>query len=508
MFAGRRRNPVSCLLSLLFLLSSVARAAAQAVPQAQAAPEAPTAAPLVIARVKGKIVIDGDLSDAAWKDTTPIEKWWETNPGDNVEPKVRNVGRMTYDDKYLYVGLEFDDPDPKQIRAPYADRDNVDSTTDYGGIIIDADYDKKTAILFLANPRGIQYDAINSDVNSSEDNAPDWFWDSAGKIGDHGWTLEIRIPFSSLRYPKRDPQTWGIMLYRNYPRDRRYQIFSTRLPKDANCFICNVQPLLGLTGLPAGGGWVVAPFAVVSQESTPRGDLGSDMVTPAPHYDAVLLWRADLEKRFPRAVKQLRLLQSKISQHEITDLNAEVESGSVNESQAAANFLRDKLSLKVKVEDESVARQIWRRTLEHCDLSAANLEGASWHRATLSHCELACATLVDARLERAAFSDCSLRGANLEIVRSPEVATLAGARFVRCDLRDTRWAGRDLGGATFIDCKLFGAHGAAALTGVVIERPDLSRLGDGSQLATQSEVVARWTATRAHGGLRVPLLAR
>jgi hypothetical protein len=241
-----------------------------------------------IARATGPIVVDGDLSDAAWKDTTPIEKWYETNPGDNIEPKVRNVGRMAYDDKYLYVGIEFDDPDPKKIRAPYADRDNIDSSTDYGGIILDADYDKKTAILFLANPRGIQYDSINSDANGSEDNAPDWFWDSAAKINDHGWTLEIRIPFSSLRYPKKDPQTWGMMLYRNYPRDRRYQIFSTRLPKDSSCFICNEQPLEGLSGLPAGGNWVIAPFGVVHEESTPRGDLGSDLVTPAPHYDAGL----------------------------------------------------------------------------------------------------------------------------------------------------------------------------------------------------------------------------
>jgi hypothetical protein len=250
------------------------------------APEPPY--PIIVRKATGPIVVDGDLSDAAWKDTTPIEKWFETNPGDNTEPKVRNVGRMAYDDKYLYIGLEFDDPDPKQIRAPYADRDNVDSTTDYGGIILDAEYDKSTAILFLANPRGIQYDSINSDANSSEDNAPDWFWASAGKINDHGWTLEIRIPFSSLRYPKGDPQTWGMMLYRNYPRDRRYQFFSTRLPRDANCFICNVQPLEGLSNLPAGGNWVIAPFAVAHQGSEPRDELGSAMVTPAPEYDAGL----------------------------------------------------------------------------------------------------------------------------------------------------------------------------------------------------------------------------
>jgi uncharacterized protein YjbI with pentapeptide repeats len=90
--------------------------------------------------------------------------------------------------------------------------------------------------------------------------------------------------------------------------------------------------------------------------------------------------------------------------------------------------------------------------LEHCDLSRANLEGTSWHRATLAHCVLRGAVLIDARLERAVFTDCDLRGADLAIARSPNVATLAGARFVRCDLRDTRWVGRELGAAAFVDC--------------------------------------------------------
>lgn len=131
--------------------------------------------------------------------------------------------------------------------------------------------------------------------------------------------------------------------------------------------------------------------------------------------------------------------------------------------------------------------------LARCDLSRAGLAGTSWHRATLVHCALRRATLIDARLDRAVFTDCDLRGADLAIVRSPHVATLAGARFVRCDLRDTHWRGRELGGATFVDCKLFGARGGPALAGVVIERPDLSRLGDGSQIATQSDAVADWS---------------
>jgi uncharacterized protein YjbI with pentapeptide repeats len=133
--------------------------------------------------------------------------------------------------------------------------------------------------------------------------------------------------------------------------------------------------------------------------------------------------------------------------------------------------------------------------LAHCNLSRADLAGTSWHRATLAGCALRRATLTDTRLDRAVFSDCDLRGADLAIVRSPLVAPLAGARFVRCDLRDSHWRGRALGGATFIDCKLFGARGGPAFAGVVIERPDLSRLGDGSRIATQGDVIADWSPT-------------
>src|SRR5579859_4936858 len=72
-----------------------------------------------ITKATGRIVIDGDLSDEAWNHATRIEKWYETNPGDNTEPKVKNVGYLTYDDRYFYAGFEFDDPDLKALRAPF-----------------------------------------------------------------------------------------------------------------------------------------------------------------------------------------------------------------------------------------------------------------------------------------------------------------------------------------------------------------------------------------------------
>ena len=93
-----------------------------------------------------------------------------------------------------------------------------------------------------STPRDVQYDAVTDDA-SGEDSSPDFFWDSAARITDHGWTLEMRMPFSSLRYKSADPQTWGILLYRNYPRAFRYQIFSAKLPRGGNCFICRANTL-------------------------------------------------------------------------------------------------------------------------------------------------------------------------------------------------------------------------------------------------------------------------
>jgi Domain of unknown function (DUF5916) len=237
-----------------------------------------TAVPIEIHRITTPIVVDGDLSDPGWQEAARVTTWYETNPGDNLEPKERNVGYLGYDDRYFYAAFEFEDPHPETILAPLGDHDNVPSYTDYGGVIIDATNDHSTAQMFLANPRGIQYDAISSDA-SGEDSSPDFYWDSAGRITPTGWVLEIRIPFSSLRYGDSNPEQWGILLYRNHPREFRYQMFTSRMPRDTSCFICNVRPLVGLENLPSGRHWVVAPYLNASRLTQPEGDLGTPLAS-------------------------------------------------------------------------------------------------------------------------------------------------------------------------------------------------------------------------------------
>lgn len=233
---------------------------------------------ITIRRAPGPIVIDADLSDSGWEGAARIDKWYETNPGDNIEPKVRNVGYLTYDDEALYAGFELYDPDPSQIRAPLNDRDNLSFFTDYAGFYLDALNDGRTAFMFIVNANGMQYDAVKDDVTGKEDASPDLFWESATRITDEGWFLEIRVPFSSIRYRDVDPQTWGILLYRAYPRDFAYRINSARRPRGSNCTVCRANRLEGLEGLPAGGNIVIAPYVNGARTARPAGALGTPLV--------------------------------------------------------------------------------------------------------------------------------------------------------------------------------------------------------------------------------------
>lgn len=239
----------------------------------------PSTAPLTIEirRAPGPIVVDGELGDAGWADATPIETWYQMSPGSGSPPRVRTVGWMAFDDGHLYVAMRLDDPNPAQIRAPLTERDNGLQSSDYAGIIIDGLNDRKTAQEFLVNPRGVQYDLIWSDILGDDDMAPNFHWRSAARITATGWNVEIAIPFSSIRYAPGPRPVWGVTLFRNWPRDRRYQIATATQPT-GSCFICNENQLVGLENLPKGGSWTLAPYVVGRRSDRPReGVLGAPL---------------------------------------------------------------------------------------------------------------------------------------------------------------------------------------------------------------------------------------
>lgn len=239
-------------------------AAFTALAQTPAAPP-----PIAIQRTTAPITLDGAVDDAAWQSAAMIDQFYETSPGDNIPAKVKTAAWFTYDDRYFYIGIRADDPEPRRIRAPFVDRDGVIGTDDNIAIFLDTRNDKRSAIELRVNPRGIQADGIFNDANFNEDFSPDFYYDTAAQITSTGWSAEFRIPFTSLRYGSSDPQTWNVLVWRNYPREYRYAFHSAPIPRGANCHICFTHPITGLTGLPEASHLVAAPYVTAQNLSAP-----------------------------------------------------------------------------------------------------------------------------------------------------------------------------------------------------------------------------------------------
>ncbi len=245
--------------------------------QPAATAEPPIPPPLAVPRRSGEITLDGALRDPGWQGAAVIDQFFETFPGDNTEPIARTVAHLTYDDHYVYIGIHAFDPHPEAIRAPFVERDAIVGTDDNVAVFLDTRNDRRSALELRVNPRGDQADAVYDDGTGNEDFSPDVFYDTAARITADGWTAEYRIPFSSLRYPKQPEVHWGILIWRNYPRDQRYAFHSSPIPRGSNCGICRSRELVGLTGLPSGGHYVAAPYVTGKRVDEPGGDLGTTL---------------------------------------------------------------------------------------------------------------------------------------------------------------------------------------------------------------------------------------
>src|SRR5215813_6027295 len=110
---------------------------------AQTPPAALLPPPINIHRASAPIVVDGDLSDSGWQDADKVDAFVEGSPGDNIPAKIKSVAYFAYDDRYFYVGIRAEDPEPKKVRAPYVKRDGVIGTDDNIAVFLDTRGDRR-----------------------------------------------------------------------------------------------------------------------------------------------------------------------------------------------------------------------------------------------------------------------------------------------------------------------------------------------------------------------------
>jgi hypothetical protein len=215
-----------------------------------------------------KITLDGRVDEPAWQRAALLDRFWEIYPQAEVEARVKTEARYAYDDQALYVAVRAWDPNLEELREPYVRRDKVLSDQDMIVLFIDPVGTKKFAHFFRVNPRGSIGDGLYNEDSGNEDFSPDFDFEVATARFAGGWSVELRIPFAALRYGDPPAKQWTTMVFRSYPREQRYRISSSKLPRDQNCFICLSEPLTGLDALPNTQRLQLTPSATVRSVTT------------------------------------------------------------------------------------------------------------------------------------------------------------------------------------------------------------------------------------------------
>ncbi len=207
----------AALLAALCLLAARPAASQQANPSAGARPAqgAAASATTVATRRQGAIDIDGRLDEAAWASARAAGGFVQKAPVEGDPAVHRTEVRVLFDDRAIYVAARMFDSDPASIARQLVRRD-VEGNADWFAVGFDPRLDRRTAYVFFVSAANVQRDmyVYNDDDG---DNAWDAVWESAVQIDSLGWTAELRIPLSQIRYQVGSgDQTWGI----NFARGR------------------------------------------------------------------------------------------------------------------------------------------------------------------------------------------------------------------------------------------------------------------------------------------------
>jgi len=214
-----------------------------------------------------KIVVDGVMDEPVWKSATKMLLKYENNPGEGIPAPVKTEVFFYENGETLNVAIIAYDPEPELIRASLRDRDAL-WNDDNVGIIIDTFNDQRSGYEFFVNPLGAQADMRMDDTSGwDEDDSWDAIWDSAGKITDIGYVVEMSIPFTALRFPQVDGQlTWNVAGWRNYPRDVRRQIATYKRDRNIKCNLCQFDQMLGFKSIKPSNNFQLTPTLTLSRQ--------------------------------------------------------------------------------------------------------------------------------------------------------------------------------------------------------------------------------------------------
>src|SRR5690606_14743789 len=187
--------------------------------------------------------IDGRLDDPAWGLVDWGEGFIEQRPDENTPPEQRTAFKILYGEKSLYIGIRCYDDQPERIERRLFRRDGFEG--DWVAVFIDSYHDLRTAFGFVVTAAGVKGDLLESNNGADEDDSWNPIWYVRTEIDGEGWTAEMRIPLSQLKFGNGKEQVWGLQLMRRYFRKEERSVWQ-RIPVEAPGFVSEFGELHGL----------------------------------------------------------------------------------------------------------------------------------------------------------------------------------------------------------------------------------------------------------------------
>ena len=214
--------------------------------------------------------VDGLLDEPAWQSAARLTGFTQYRPADGRPAEERTEVLLWYSPRALHVGIVAFDTDPGAIRATVADRDNL-GDDDRVFLFLDTFNDRRRAFFFGVNPLGAQADGVRSEgtgsagnlFGASDDYNPDYLWESRGRRTPEGYVVELRIPFSSLRFPGSAEQAWAINVTR-FTERTGYEDTWPDVRRANASFLAQSGTLTGLHDLERGVVLEAQPFVTTS----------------------------------------------------------------------------------------------------------------------------------------------------------------------------------------------------------------------------------------------------
>jgi hypothetical protein len=248
---------------------------AQALADIPAAPEPPATyakAPdgritLRAIRLTEPLKLDGVLEEPVYRDHVPATEFIQQEPNEGAPSSERTEAWVMFDADNLYVAARCLDSHPERMVVNEMRRDSQTIfNNEHFTVSLDPFYDRRSGFFFQTNPLGAIRD---QEVGSETENNNDWnaVWDARAVRTNQGWTLEMAIPFRSLRYRQGGPQTWGILLRRTI-RWKNEHTFITPVPASAgfrgSYRFSDAATLVGLEAPPLARNLEIKPYAISS----------------------------------------------------------------------------------------------------------------------------------------------------------------------------------------------------------------------------------------------------